>query len=555
MIRSKQSEPARRLAALMQAQAVIEFDLDGNILDANPRFLSLMGYSLDQIKGRHHRIFLEDGYAETQEYKVFWAQLREGQFQSAEFKRLTSNGSIVWLQASYNPVMDRRGRPTSVVKIAQDTTERKMRDANYESQIEAINRSQATIEFDMDGHVLHANDNFLRLMGYTLDEVRGKHHRMFVEEAEGRSQSYEQFWAELREGKFRSAEFRRLNKQGGNVWIQGNYNPILDLTGKPYKVVKFATDTTRQVEERKAFELLSLVADGTDNSVIITCPDGFCEYVNAGFTKLSGYSSAEVVGKKPGKLLQGPHTDPATVARIRSRLHAREPFYEQILNYAKDGSAYWISLSINPIFNEMGQLKKIISVQANITETKIKAREDETRLSAIWQSSAVADWSNSGELHDASPDMLRILGHNDIAAARPALETIYRSVMSSDEAGKLRSGEGIELDVQTVDADGKTVWLSSAFYAIFGVKGDLLRVTMYADDVSERHLTMGRIAEAVLTINDLARQTHILSLNATIEAARAGDEGKSFAVVASEVRSLAARSKDAASEISQMLSA
>ena len=394
-----------------------------------------MDYSLDQIKGKHHRIFLEDGYAETQEYTVFWEQLREGQFQRAEFKRLTSNGSVVWPQGSYNPVMDGRDRVTSIVKIAHDTTERKMRDANYESQIEAINRSQASIEFDMDGRVLHANDNFLRLMGYTLDEVRGKHHRMFVDEAEGRSQPYERFWSELREGKFRSAEFRRINKQGENVWIQGNYNPILDLSGKPYKVVKFATDTTKQVEERKAFELLSLVVNGTDNSVIITCPDGLCEYVNAGFTKLSGYSSAEVVGKKPGKLLQGPHTDPATVIRIRNKLHEREPFYEQILNYAKDGSAYWISLSINPIFDELGQLKKIVSVQANVTETKIKAREDETRLNAIWQSSAVADWSNNGELHDASPDMLRILGHNDIAAAKPALESIYRSVMSGDDAG------------------------------------------------------------------------------------------------------------------------
>ena len=543
----------RRLDALFRSQASIEFDMNGHIVFANDRFLSLMGYSFEEVKGKHHRMFVEPEYGASLEYAAFWHKLQAGACQSAEFKRFTKSGSPVWLQASYNPVLNRFGKPFRVLKIAQDTTERKLRDINYESQINAIGNSQAVIEFDMAGHVLLANDNFLRALGYTLDEVQGKHHKLFVDDAESRSSEYKRFWENLREGRFQAAEFRRIHKSGRDVWIQASYNPVLDLTGKPFKIVKFATDITDDVIQRKSFELLSLVANGTDNSVVITGPEGRIEYVNAGFTKLTDVTSEEAMGKKPGQLLQGAHTDPSTVARIRSKLAAREPFYEQILNYNKRGEPYWISLSINPILDIHGNLEKFVSVQANITETKLKAQEDATRLTAIKSSTATADWSPNGEPLDASLVLLHILGFEGMSEASKTLSDIYRTAMAGDNAAKLIRRESVELDVKTVDANGNAVWLRSTFNPIVGVEGTMSKLTMYSSDVTAQRNTMERIRDVVTTINDLATQTNLLSLNAAIEAARAAEGGKGFAVVAQEVRKLARRSADSASEIAKML--
>lgn len=547
------SKSTRKLNALLESQASIEFDLSGNVVDANQQFLNLMEYTFAEIKGKHHSVFIDPTYATSPEYKQFWSRLRDGQSHSAEVKRLTKSGKTVWMQASYNPVLDRFGKPFRVVKIAQNTTERKLRDSNYEGQINAISQSQAVIEFDMDGNILHANDKFLNALGYRLEEVQGKHHRIFVDKAESKSAPYKKFWDNLREGKYQTAEFRRVHKTGRDVWIQASYNPILDLSGKPFKVVKFATDITCEVEQRKGFELLSLVANGTDNSVVITGADGWCEYVNLGFTKLTGYQPDEILGKKPGKLLQGPHTDPATVGRIHAKLHAQEAFYEQILNYTKNAEPYWISLSINPVFDKNGNLSKIVSVQANITETKMKAQEDATRLTAIRSSTATADWSPKGEPVDASPILLKILGYDNLIAASKALSIVFRDVMVGETLSKLQHREGVECETKVTGADGSLIWLQCTFNPIFDVENTLSKLTMYASDITNQRNTMDRIRTVVATINDLAMQTNLLSLNAAIEAARAGDGGRGFAVVASEVRKLAHRSAESASEISQML--
>jgi methyl-accepting chemotaxis protein len=548
-----QSMARRKLEALLRAQASIEFELDGHIVHANEAFLALMGYTLAEVKGQHHRLFVDPAHAASAEYIAFWAALGAGQVQNAEFKRLAKGGRPVWLQASYTPVLDRLGRPRRIIKVAQDTTARRLRDADFEGQIEAIHKSQAVIAFDMTGHVLHANENFLRTLGYTLAEVRGQHHSLFLEPAEAHSPGYRAFWDGLRAGRFQSAQFKRVAKDGHPVWIQASYNPILDLDGRPCKVVKFATDISTQVAQQQSFELLSLVANGTDNSVVITNAEGLCEYVNAGFTKLTGYELADILGKRPGSLLQGPHTDKATVARIRARLASNEPFYEEILNYDKAGLPYWISLSINPIFGRDGQLSQYVSVQANITTTKMQAQEDATRLSAIRATTATADWSAQGEPLQASAPLLALLGHDGLASARQTLAALHRAAMSEPHHTQLTRGEGVEQELKVDAAGGQTIWLRATFNPIFGVEGTLHKLTMYARDITEQRNTLARIRTVVGTINDLAMQTNLLSLNAAIEAARAGEDGRGFAVVAAEVRSLARRSADSASEIAAML--
>jgi methyl-accepting chemotaxis protein len=237
---------AGQVAAIRKSQAVIEFSMEGTILDANDNFLKALGYRLEEIKGQHHSMFVEPGYKQTSEYHEFWAALNRGEYQAAEYKRIGKGGKEVWIQASYNPIMDLNGKPFKVVKYATDTTSQKLQNADYVGQIAAIGKSQAVIEFNMDGTVLTANDNFLKALGYTLDEIKGRHHSMFVDEAFRQSYEYKEFWAALNRGEYQAAEYRRLGKGGKEVWIQASYNPIMDLNGKPFKVVKYATDTTPQ---------------------------------------------------------------------------------------------------------------------------------------------------------------------------------------------------------------------------------------------------------------------------------------------------------------------
>lgn len=245
---------AAKMDALNRSQAVIEFDTDGTILNANENFLNTVGYTLREIKGRHHRMFCEPAYAESSEYRDFWYKLGQGVFQTAEFKRVTKSGKEIWLQASYNPILGRNGRAYKIVKFATDITERKLVNADYEGQLQAIGRSQAVIQFNLDGTIISANQNFLGAMGYTLNEIQGRHHSMFVDSAYRASNAYAEFWRVLNSGKFHSGEFKRVNKAGKEVWIQASYNPIYDMNGKLVKVVKYASDITAQVLARRKTE-------------------------------------------------------------------------------------------------------------------------------------------------------------------------------------------------------------------------------------------------------------------------------------------------------------
>jgi methyl-accepting chemotaxis protein len=253
-------ETTAKLSALDRSQATIEFKLDGTILTANTNFLSVMGYSLAEIQGKHHSLFVDQATRNSPQYREFWASLNRGEYQTAEYRRIAKGGREVWIQASYNPILGRDGKPSKVVKFATDITREKLRNAEFESQINAIGRSQAVIEFKLDGTILTANENFLSAMGYRLNEIEGQHHRMFVEQAYRDSHEYLEFWASLTRGEFQAAEYKRLGHGGKEVWIQASYNPIFDSNGRPYKVIKFATDITAQVKERlRRAELQTLI--------------------------------------------------------------------------------------------------------------------------------------------------------------------------------------------------------------------------------------------------------------------------------------------------------
>lgn len=243
----KNTETEATLAALDRVQGIIEFDLSGNILKANTNFLEVIGYSLSEIVGQPHGMLVEPAYRQSPEYRVFWDKLRAGEFQAAQFKRIGKGGREVWIEASYNPIFGRDGKPTKVVKFATDISRQKAEDADRASQIAAIRKAQGVISFTLDGEILEANHNFLTLTGYTLAEIKGQHHRIFIDPVHRASGEYAAFWAALKQGIYQADRYKRIGKGGREVWIQASYNPIVDASGRPYKVVKFATDITDQI--------------------------------------------------------------------------------------------------------------------------------------------------------------------------------------------------------------------------------------------------------------------------------------------------------------------
>ena len=234
------------LAALGRSLAIIEFDPSGKILSANENFCKAMGYTADEVVGKHHRIFCEPSYANSEDYKQFWKNLSAGRFDKRQYKRIAKGGREVWIEASYNPIMS-GGRVKSVVKLATVVTEAKRKAAEDAGKLDAISRVQATIEFTPTGEIITANQNFLSAVGYGLEEIQGKHHRIFCEDNVRNDPSYGEFWKNLAGGAFTAAEYKRVTKSGKPIWIQASYNPIFDENGKVFKIVKFATDVTDRV--------------------------------------------------------------------------------------------------------------------------------------------------------------------------------------------------------------------------------------------------------------------------------------------------------------------
>lgn len=234
-----------QVEAINKSQAVIEFKLDGTILNANENFLKIFDFSLDEIVGKHHSIFVEKSYKDSKEYETFWQKLNEGRFDSGEYLRIAKNGRHVWIQATYNPIFDIDNNIVKIVKFAQDITQEKLSSLYHTGQLEAINKSQAVVEFDMNGIILNANKNFLKAMDYKLKDIKGKHHSIFCDEKYASSKEYKDFWQKLNKGKFDTGKYLRYGKNSKKVWIQATYTPILDIDKKPVKVVKFAQDITQ----------------------------------------------------------------------------------------------------------------------------------------------------------------------------------------------------------------------------------------------------------------------------------------------------------------------
>ncbi|ENQ6618945.1 PAS domain-containing protein [Campylobacter lari] len=254
------------LNAIGKTMAMIEFQTDGTIISANENFLKTMNYSLDEIKGKHHSMFCLPEVVKSQRYVDFWRDLKSGKSRNGLFRRIAKGGKDIYLEANYLPILNQNNEVYKVIKFANDITQRHYEMLDLKNTIDAANRSMAIIEFNPYGEILNANENFTQTMGYSLSEIKGKHHSMFCEEKFRNSKEYTIFWEELRSGKFQSGKFIRFGKNNKLIHLEASYNPIKNDDGEIYKVIKFATDITEQVvRDEEKLKLISELAEQNDN--------------------------------------------------------------------------------------------------------------------------------------------------------------------------------------------------------------------------------------------------------------------------------------------------
>ncbi len=472
---------------------VSEADKKGDILNVNEKFLEVSKYPKSELIGFGHNTTRHPDMPKAV-FKEMWQTIGRGDIFRGMVKNRAKDGTPYYVDAVIAPILGENGKPMKYLGVRYDITEAELERQNAKGILDAIDQSYAFIEFELGGNVLNANSNFLGAVGYALDEIKGRHHRMFVDPAYANTAEYTQFWRDLNAGQPQNNTFRRITKAGAEIWIQAVYAPVKDEMGRVAKIIKIATDVTAQVQAKQMLEQAVEQAQGVTTAakngdltqrIPLEGKSGpiksLCEGVNGLMENTS--IIFDDVGRVFGALSAGDLSQRIT--------RDYEGVFDQVKNDANSTGE-----KLAGIIEEVRAAADALTGAAN----QVSATAQSLSQSASEQASSVEETTASIDMMSAS-----ITQNSDNAKVTDGMAT-----KASKEAG-----EGGSAVTQTVQA-------------------------------------MKQIAQKISIVDDIAYQTNLLALNAAIEAARAGEHGKGFAVVAAEVRKLAERSQEAAKEIGDL---
>jgi methyl-accepting chemotaxis protein len=570
---------AGQIDAISKVMGVIEFDLNGNITAVNDNFAAVTGYSTQEIIGQQHAMFVEAADKNSPDYKKFWDKLGQGIADEGQYKRVGKGGREIWLQASYNPIFDDEGNPFKIVKYATDITAEKRRNADFAGQISAISKVMGVIEFDLTGKITDVNDNFAAVTGYSKQEIVGQHHSMFVETTYKNSPDYKKFWDKLGSGKPDEGQYKRVGKASKEIWLQASYNPIFDAEGKPFKVVKYATDITAE-KLRNADFAGQISAISKVMGVIEFDLNGKITAVNDNFAAVTGYSKQEIIGQHHSLFVATAYKNSPEYKHFWDKLGRGEPDEGQYQRVGKGGREIWLQASYNPIFNDEGKPFKVVKyatdISAKVAEALAMKQAVHETADVVAATKAhdltqrIETANKQGEIKQLCEGVNEIVDtmSNILSTIKVAGETINSaaseislgnndlSQRTEEQASSLEetasSMEQIATNVKNNAENAKLAHGMTDQANDIATKGGEVfgKVVATMTEITE---SSSRIEEIISVIDGIAFQTNILALNAAVEAARAGEQGRGFAVVASEVRNLAQRSASAAKEIKVLI--
>ena len=548
-MRKNQLELSGQMTAINTTLATAEFDMQGTILNANNLFLDMFGYSIYEIREKHHSIFVDAVEVDKSRYKKFWLELQEGLPQTAEFKRITKEGKEIWLNASYTPVKNNSGIPFKVIELAIDITEQKQLSMDFKGELEAINKTNAVIEFDVEGYILDANSIFLQVMGYRLNEIKGKHHSVLVDSKDPVTVQYLQDWKKLARGKSLSGEFQYINKSGEKVWVRSSYNPILDLNGQPYKIVNFAQDINdvkkyetelkqnTSILQKQKTELeqnqLALTGQMTAiNTALATAEfdmDGNILEVNNIYLDALKYNIYELKDQKDTILLEDGDATKVTYKKFWSELRMGVPQIGEFKRVAKDGSGVWLNATFTPVKDITGVPYKVIQLGTVITQQKVQDMDYEGQMSAINKSNMVVEFDMKGYILNANQLFIDLMqydldelvnkNHNVFVDDFTKISEDYKTLWE-----KLFNGEYVSGRFKRIKKDGTEVWFRGTYNPIFDLNGEPYKIVKFAQDITEVKYFEVKARQNTHWLKK--RSEELVKANQSIEEIRKSDQAK-----------------------------